>query len=507
MDETGFVTVTERRNNISVLMSIFKKKYHNLCRQWYWMPTGVVILAVISMALLFGIRAIAERQRIAFEYVDDIMDIQLSTADFHLEFEDALSKGADKDVDKAFAELDKAAGFADVLLFGGPSENGTVLPPMKEPAFLWLAGKIRTRLDTLKEIALERARHREIAGPGSTLDDRFNEVFKEFQNDGRALEFAVEKERMADQVEKRRFFYTILLLWAFIVAASILGLYSRERGRRRAEQALQKSYEEMDQRIRTATAKNIALQVETLKAAHLASIGKLAAGVAHEINNPINGIINYARILSNKSVKGSAENEVAERISKEGKRIAGIVKSLLSFARDNKEEKKSVRVENILHEALILTESQMRKEGVQIRIGLPDGLPAIAANPQQIQQVFMNIINNAQYALNQRYPGEHEDKVLDITCEETAAQEGPFVRVTFHDRGIGIAHDALDKIMHPFYSTKPKGEGTGLGLSISHGIIADHGGRLAVESIQGAYTKVLVDLPAAERQEGERVGR
>ncbi len=201
---------------------------------------------------------------------------------------------------------------------------------------------------------------------------------------------------------------------------SMVGLYHRELGRRRAEQALQRSNEEMDQRIRTATARNIALQVETLRAAHLASIGKLAAGVAHEINNPINGIINYARILSNKSVKGSAENDVAERISKEGRRIAGIVKSLLSFARDRKEEKRPVRVENILREALILTESQMRKEGVHLRIDLPPGLPEITANPQQIQQVFMNIINNAQYALHQKYPGEHEDKALDINCEEVS---------------------------------------------------------------------------------------
>ncbi|MGE5808395.1 MAG: sensor histidine kinase [Nitrospirota bacterium] len=486
-------------------MSIAGKKLHNLCRQWYWMPTGVVILAVLSSALLFGIRSIADRQRMAFEQVNDLMDIQVRTGNFHLWLQEALANGTSEDAAKTFEDLGAAMRFADVLLFGGTAENGTVLGPLQDPALLWLAGKIRTNLDTMKELARQRIRNRENGGSDLVLDERFNAVFREFQKDSKALESAVETERMKDQVEKRRFFYAILLLWTFIVTASILGLYSRERGRRRAEQALQKSYEEMDQKIRTAIAKNTALQVEALRAAHLASIGKLAAGVAHEINNPINGIINYARILSNKSVKGSAENDVAERISKEGKRIAGIVKSLLSFARDNKEEKKSVRVESILQEALILTESQLRKEGMRVQIDLPEGLPAVTANPQQIQQVFMNIINNAQYALNQKYPGEHEDKVLDITCEETDTDGSPFVRVIFHDRGIGIARDALDKIMHPFYSTKPKGEGTGLGLSISHGIIADHGGRLAVESVQGAYTKVLVDLPAAERLEGEKV--
>jgi signal transduction histidine kinase len=115
----------------------------------------------------------------------------------------------------------------------------------------------------------------------------------------------------------------------------------------------------------------------------------------------------------------------------------------------------------------------------------------------------MNIINNAQYALNQKYPGEHEEKTLDIVCEEVTIDDGSFVRITFHDRGIGIAPEALDKIMNPFFSTKPRGEGTGLGLSISHGIIADHGGKLAVQSVQGAYTKVLIDLPASSRNADE----
>jgi signal transduction histidine kinase len=197
---------------------------------------------------------------------------------------------------------------------------------------------------------------------------------------------------------------------------------------------------------------------------------------------------------------------VAERIAKKGRHIAGIVKSLLSFARDRKEGKKPVSLESILRESLTLTEAQMRKEGVQLLVDLPAGLPEITANQQQIQQVFMNIINNAQYALKQKYPGEHEDKVLRIIGAKVAAEKGPFVRVTFHDRGTGIAPDVLDKIMNPFFSTKPRGEGTGLGLSISHGIVADHGGRLVVRSVQGEHTEVQVDLPASGREE-EKVGK
>ncbi len=244
----------------------------------------------------------------------------------------------------------------------------------------------------------------------------------------------------------------------------------------------------------------MALQAEKMRTAHLASIGELAAGVAHEINNPVNGIINYARILANKNDAGSTQQDIAERIMKEGRRIAGIVNSLLAFARDRKEAKKPVSFENILSESLALTESQMRKKGIKLQIAIPPALPLIFANQQQLQQVVINILNNAQYALNQRHPGEDEEKILDISCTEFRTEQAPFVRISFRDRGTGIASDVLEKIMNPFFSTKPVGEGTGLGLSISHGIIGDHGGRLAVESVEGEFTEVLVDLPVHARE-------
>jgi signal transduction histidine kinase len=430
-----------------------------------------------------------------FEQVDALMDIQVRTASFHLWFEEAVGERRSEDVDKTFADIDAAVELSTALLSGGESEHRTDLTPLRDPAYLREAENIHALLVRLTGIALQRTRNLEAGGLGSALDEQFDAVFREFQERARALELAIEKERFSDRAGTRRLLFAIALIGAVIFSGSLFGLYSRERARTRAEQALEKAYAGMEERVRTAAAEKIVLQVETLRAAHLASIGMLAAGVAHEINNPINGIINYARILSQKSVKGSAENDVAERISKEGRRIAGIVKSLLSFARDGKEEKKPVTLAGILRESLTLTESQMRKEGIQVRIGIPPDLPEITANQQQIQQVFMNIINNAQYALRKKFPGEHEDKVLDITCEKVTIDDGPYVRIIFHDQGTGIASDALDKIINPFFSTKPKGEGTGLGLSISHGIVADHGGRLAVESVQGAYTKVQIDLP------------
>ncbi len=250
--------------------------------------------------------------------------------------------------------------------------------------------------------------------------------------------------------------------------------------------------------ILTDITEKTALQAEAMRASHLASLGELAAGVAHEINNPINGIINYAQILANKTTAGSRENEISQRIIKEGDRVAGIVRGLLSFARERREEKGLVAAKRIIDDTITLTGTQIRKDGIDLMIDIPDDLHEIVANPQQIQQVFLNIISNARYALNQKYPGSHSNKKLEISCCNVLIDDLRYVRVMFCDMGTGIPSEIMAKVMHPFFSTKPSGLGTGLGLSISHGIVRNHGGNLRLESVEGSYTKVTIDLPATE---------
>jgi len=236
-------------------------------------------------------------------------------------------------------------------------------------------------------------------------------------------------------------------------------------------------------------------EAETLRASHLASLGELAAGVAHEINNPINGIINYTQILANKSTPGSREHDISCRIIKEGDRIANIVKCLLSFARDGKQQKYPVHIIDIISDALALTDAQIRKDGIKLYINLPAHLPAIIAHPQHIQQVFLNLLSNARYALNQKYAAENNKKIIKITGEARTVRHKPYVCITFYDNGTGISDDIINKVMNPFVTTKPSGIGTGLGLSISHGIVADHGGSISVDSVMGKYTKAIIELP------------
>ena len=246
----------------------------------------------------------------------------------------------------------------------------------------------------------------------------------------------------------------------------------------------------------------MAMQAEAIQACHLATLGELAAGIAHEINNPITGIINYGQILINESSAESMGNDLGKRIVKEGERIGRIVKTLLSYARDDQREKKRPTfVSAIIEESIILTQAQIRKEGIALKINLLDDLPEVDVNSQQIQQSFINIISNARYALNEKYPRRHENKLLEITGEKVIISDRPYVRIVFHDHGAGISPQELPMLKKAFFSTKPFGKGTGLGLNITDKIITEHGGFLSFESLQGEFTKVIIDLPAKVNDE------
>lgn len=242
-------------------------------------------------------------------------------------------------------------------------------------------------------------------------------------------------------------------------------------------------------------------EAEALRASHLAALGELAAGVAHEINNPINGIINYAQLLLNKFRRGSKEEDIAHRIIRESDRIAGIVQNLLSFARESKAEKRNVRINDVLFNSLDLIDTQLKKDGITLKTNVPLKLPGIIAQPQQLEQVFLNVISNARYALNQKYTGADRNKVLEIDCNKMTVKKKQYLRISFHDKGTGIPDGIIHKVMNPFFSTKPGDDGTGLGLSISHSIIKDHQGRFEIDSAEGEYTRVLIDLPVRQQKE------
>lgn len=239
-----------------------------------------------------------------------------------------------------------------------------------------------------------------------------------------------------------------------------------------------------------------ALQAEAAMSAHMASIGELAAGVAHEVNNPINGIINLAQLIIDRAGSPEAADEYPRHIIREGERISEIVRNLLSFARPGQQEPQPVAVSEVLDNALALMGGQLHKRGIALDVGLPKGLPLVLARDRQIQQVFMNLISNAMHAL--------EDKGADGPASEiriTADSIDDFeiVTVRFADNGPGLSPELAARVFEPFFTTKAAGRGTGLGLSVSHRIVQEHGGRIIFDSSDKGTT-VSVELPMAGRE-------
>jgi PAS domain S-box-containing protein len=266
-----------------------------------------------------------------------------------------------------------------------------------------------------------------------------------------------------------------------------------------------------------ATVRNITEEkirkTEALRAGQLAAIGELAAGVAHEINNPINGIINYSQILlddhETEEQGDGLHQDILRRIIKEGERIAVIVRNLLSFARQRDEFIDDIHIHDIIKDSLSLLMHQFQKDGIQLNVNVSSNLPTLKGNPQQLQQVFVNLFTNACYALNQKYPGRDSDKRLEIASSVVNLEGRDFVRTTVTDWGTGIAQDVINHIFDTLFTTKPPGKGTGLGLSISKGLVRDHHGHLTLTSTPGNPTVATLDLPVSKssaKVEGKSAG-
>ncbi len=239
-------------------------------------------------------------------------------------------------------------------------------------------------------------------------------------------------------------------------------------------------------------------KADSLRTAQMAAIGELAAGVAHEVNNPITGIINFAQLLLDDSEKDSLQAELLDRIVNEGERIALIIKNLLSFARESENNNEPVEIVQVIKDSLSLVAHQLKKDGIKIKTSFSSKSCLINGNFTQLQQVVLNLLSNARFALNDRYPNASPDKVIEISCYPFLKKEGETVtQISIKDSGTGIPQGILSRLFDPFFTTKPSGKGTGLGLSISYGIIQNHGGVIKVDSIIHQYTKMIIELPTS----------
>jgi len=257
------------------------------------------------------------------------------------------------------------------------------------------------------------------------------------------------------------------------------------------------SFTSIEDRVRAEEEKN-RLEEQLRRQQKLEAIGTLAGGVAHEINNPLNIIMNFAElILDDAAVSGDVEaiRSYAASIVSESERISGIVRNLLSFSKHDEEAPAAVGMERIIEDTAVLTRRILAKDDIALSLESEDGQPQVKCRRKQIMQVLMNLIINARDALNERYAGYHQNKFIEIRSGLYSDEYGRWLRTCVEDMGSGIKPEDAGQIFEPFFSTKPHGAGTGLGLSVSREIIEEHGGRLSFESEAGKFTRFYMDLP------------
>jgi len=229
------------------------------------------------------------------------------------------------------------------------------------------------------------------------------------------------------------------------------------------------------------------LELKAQISSRLASVGEMAAGVAHEINNPLTGITGYAQLLLER--KDLPEHIIAdlEAINDGARRVAGIVQRLLAFSRQTKPERKLVDINELIESTLVLRAYHLRVNNIDVVTRLAPGLLQTVVDPGQIQQVLLNLIVNSETEMKLA----HDKGKLTVTTEIT----DNIIKVSVKDNGPGIRPEIMERIFDPFFTTRDVGQGTGLGLSLCYGIMAEHNGRIYAKSHPGKGATFIIELP------------
>jgi two-component system NtrC family sensor kinase len=258
----------------------------------------------------------------------------------------------------------------------------------------------------------------------------------------------------------------------------------------------------LEQKVEAATHQLHRAQAEAARGEKLASVGLLAAGIAHELNNPLTGVLTFSSLLRKQMPDGSPEAEDLDLVIQETRRCAAIIRRLLDFAREKTPEKNYADLNALIRKTVLLVEQPAQVADIEIVLDLDERLPLVWIDDNLLEQVVMNMLVNAQHAIG----SDGRITVRTRLREDRAAADSdgmqPVAEISISDTGCGIPEENLQKIFDPFFTTKGVGKGTGLGLSVSHGTIEAHGGTIEVDSTVGGGSEFRIYLPLTGAQDG-----
>lgn len=447
------------------------------------MPGAILALGVISVALWLGTDL--TRSRVTAQDVALIRaaaEVRVSVSVAHLWLEEYVSGDTGGNLEQVWRNLDRAEAMARSMLEGGGSgPAGTRLQPLESPELRRRAEELLRQVVVLRQKARLRQEGRtrgEDTGIGSASDAEFDRLFDRLSREAQGLELAVERQMEADQRRMGLLLWTLLLGWMSLIGIAAAGLWNRERQRRLAEAALRHS------------------EAQLLQAQKMEAVGRLAGGLAHDINNYVTAITSQCEL-----VRMKAEPRVAEKmdmvIATAGK-ITALVRRLLAFSRQQPMDVRVIGLNEVV-EGLGGMMKRLLGEDVELRTYLAPGLWPVRVDPGQVEQIVVNFVVNAREAMPRG--GKITIETANVSLDEEYLRSNPMVKpgeyvlMAVSDSGSGIPPEIRDRIFEPFFTTKEGTEARGLGLSSVYGIVKQNGGHVAVYSEVGKGTTFRVYLP------------
>jgi len=258
--------------------------------------------------------------------------------------------------------------------------------------------------------------------------------------------------------------------------------------RARLEEDLQNAQQELQARIGA----QVAAEQRLIQAAKLAAVGEMAAGVAHELNNPLTTIVGFTELVLEDMPEDSASRNDLETVMREALRARDVVRRLLDFSRRSEMVRVKADINAIVMDTLALVRHLLSTSGVQVRVGVDESLPWAFVDRDQIKQVLLNLVHNALNAM----PNGGQIQILTGSHKKYGKD---WITISVEDSGVGIPPENMERIFEPFFTTRAGEGGTGLGLAVTYGILSSHGGMIEAESVVGAGATFTVWLPVEDK--------
>ena len=448
------------------------------------MPAAILVLGLVSLVLWIGTDVLRTRlitQDTAL--LRAVAGVQLNAAMAHLWLEEYLT-GDSANLAEVWSDLARAEGLTVAMLEGGkPRSPAPNLLPLDNPALRRQARVLRGRVADLRQSARRRHEgmvHGEEVGVGSAADEAFDQLFFQLSADARRLEAAIEVERQHDEVRSRTLLGALLAAWIVLIAVAAAGMWSRERRRRAAEAALRRS------------------EAQLLQAQKMEAVGRLAGGLAHDINNYVNAITSQCELVLMKAPPGDRVGAKMEMVIATAGKITALIRRLLAFSKQMPVAPQVIDLNEVV-EGLRGMMKRLIGEDLQLETFLDAGLWRTRVDPTQVEQIVVNLLVNAREASPRggKVTIETSNASLgaDYLRNNPTVLAGEYVLLAFSDSGSGIAPEIRDRIFEPFFTTKEGTDARGLGLATVYGIVKQNGGHVAVYSEVGRGTTFRIYLP------------